>query len=987
MVLSTFAACDITSKIIHVTQDCSISGNVRVSKIFGDPTYIIALLENAYVTFEQIQKITRAHVIFEKNSTMHFLKNGVINQMSRVTMHDKSSIVAQGVFQLGSDVTGYGRISFKAYELRISVLAKVRVINAPDFANPGTPPPYNTNSQGVKAGGCHTGYFGGELSGVEATELLDQTLKGSYLYGNVIYPIDQGSNGAQDSRYPGTFGRGGGAVTIEATNVLDLQGSIDVSGESPNSATQGGGGGSGGSILIKTYQLTGFLPGKLKAAGGNNGRDASSNISGSGGRIALHCYEDLTTEDYMDEAKSATPPTYFDVKSTQNTQGTVWVNCGRHMNTLYLPSTIESGSFVTGAVIDASYFNDVIIRSIISNSIVVIFRLEDNTKPLLVREVKAGWAASSVFLQLAGPGGDFVYGAVPMITNNCYSYTLKSGCTFSTKKYARLDRMALLALRNTNAVHLPVSMELLGGVLISDARLERVKHLTCVSACVTILSIESQLSLDSLYVDGMSVFQIKHTGPPDSSLKINVGSVVSSSLFQIAAKRVEMTYQNAIFAWSSRIECFYMVSETYNSSTGGSMVGKVQGTTIIPSSLSTDYEKPTTPGRAVVTLNVPFASAGSALKIRSDVLYAFGYISVSPRSFTDFDFKSLTSTSSGGSIWVEVQELHVTGDSRFTANGADNSQPGPSLAAGSAGRIAVHVLGTPPKPRASLLLPIYEVNGAFDPNFPCKSAYGTVFLNGDGVKRMLLVGHTTAAACDAATVIGINSDFSVNTLGVLGSTPVEVVALDGVPHEFKVVDVMEGKIRSVWPAVLDLATGEQFGFTKSTWLTNMQALAAQLASESAASNADLTNLVSSISSTATATATDQLNSDETMARLLLCKFIGTLCESSQCDANSSVFMSTGQTSIDIKTYVINKSVYNNGNLEQLLDAFRRNIADSAGVPLNSIQSKLVSQEDGLIQIQIEIRINASSFSRSERVNMEIGLADLSSIYCTGFIST
>jgi predicted enzyme related to lactoylglutathione lyase len=100
-------------------------------------------------------------------------------------------------------------------------------------------------------------------------------------YGSSNAPADPGSGGGGPvSGEPG--GHGGGAVWIEATSGVTINGTISADGQGKS---DNGGGGSGGSIYIRcrTFAATN---GALRAEGGRNiGGGAAS--SGGGGRIAV----------------------------------------------------------------------------------------------------------------------------------------------------------------------------------------------------------------------------------------------------------------------------------------------------------------------------------------------------------------------------------------------------------------------------------------------------------------------------------------------------------------------------------------------------------------------------------------------------------------------------------------------------------------------------------------------------------------------------
>ena len=105
------------------------------------------------------------------------------------------------------------------------------------------------------------------------------SVSGGPVYGTAAAPVELGSGGG----YGG--GAGGGAIRLEITNQLRLDGVISANG-STTVATYGGGG-SGGSVYVRTRLLDG--KGRLQADGGAG--NSSFSGGGGGGRIAAY-YEE-----------------------------------------------------------------------------------------------------------------------------------------------------------------------------------------------------------------------------------------------------------------------------------------------------------------------------------------------------------------------------------------------------------------------------------------------------------------------------------------------------------------------------------------------------------------------------------------------------------------------------------------------------------------------------------------------------------------------
>ena len=149
-------------------------------------------------------------------------------------------------------------------------------------------------------GGCYGGFAGSGYIGFENSGQMMMP------YGDAEDPRDPGSAGSAavlgDAAYCG--GNGGGAVLIEATGAVTLNGQIVADGTNGSGNKQGAasGGGSGGGVSIRCTTISGT--GSFSARGGNKAAGAGGN--GSGGRIAVHY--DLT-----EQAKLSRPGFTFDV--------------------------------------------------------------------------------------------------------------------------------------------------------------------------------------------------------------------------------------------------------------------------------------------------------------------------------------------------------------------------------------------------------------------------------------------------------------------------------------------------------------------------------------------------------------------------------------------------------------------------------------------------------------------------------------------------
>lgn len=117
--------------------------------------------------------------------------------------------------------------------------------------------------------GAGTGNNGGSYGGVGGGS--DESLA----YGSVFDPYHLGSGGGG-----ATGGAGGGFVSFSIGTSLHIDGYVDAYGAD---ATYNGGGGSGGTIIIKAFNMSGL--GFLDVSGGDG---SGTGFGGSGGRIAVH---------------------------------------------------------------------------------------------------------------------------------------------------------------------------------------------------------------------------------------------------------------------------------------------------------------------------------------------------------------------------------------------------------------------------------------------------------------------------------------------------------------------------------------------------------------------------------------------------------------------------------------------------------------------------------------------------------------------------
>ncbi|MDP6584271.1 MAG: hypothetical protein QF535_06420, partial [Anaerolineales bacterium] len=123
-------------------------------------------------------------------------------------------------------------------------------------------------------------------------------------YGSIIRPVTIGSGGGNDF----TEGQGGGAILLNISDTLTVDGLI-----SSNASTEGSGGaGSGGSVYIIVDKLVGT--GTISADGGRT--SASNQGSGGGGRVAIYYTTNSFTGNISASAGKATTNNYYGAAGT-----------------------------------------------------------------------------------------------------------------------------------------------------------------------------------------------------------------------------------------------------------------------------------------------------------------------------------------------------------------------------------------------------------------------------------------------------------------------------------------------------------------------------------------------------------------------------------------------------------------------------------------------------------------------------------------------
>jgi len=229
---------------------------------------------------------------------------------------------------INGTLTHFSNTNTKTYYIELS-LTNLTIntggeINANGKGYTGGEGPGQGSDSGYAGGGAGYGGNGGDSS---------NGISGGSSYGSLTTPTDLGSGGGNAQPYDGPGGSGGGAIYLNVSETLTINGSITANGNNGgahegNSAAAGGG--SGGSIYIITETLTGS--GTITANGGNGGDTSNRDGGGgAGGRIAIY-------------------------RKTDNFTGTITANGGwggqyGENGTIYIDvAYLSSGNFISSSI-------------------------------------------------------------------------------------------------------------------------------------------------------------------------------------------------------------------------------------------------------------------------------------------------------------------------------------------------------------------------------------------------------------------------------------------------------------------------------------------------------------------------------------------------------------------------------------------------------------------------------------------------------------
>ena len=257
---------------------------------------------------------------------------------------DTVTVMSNGTMALPAAFTG-SQMSNRVWVIcRDFTLSKGGTIqaDAKGFTTANGPGRGTSGGVGYSGGGGGYGGRGGDGSGGA----------GGNPYGSTNAPIAPGSGGGNNANAPSNVGGpGGGAVRIEASGVVTIDGTVTANGGAGVSANYSAGGGSGGAIYVNCATLLGSANGIIRASGGSAGTGVNATGGcGGGGRIAVWIkVPDTMREQYLAGNTNRvfleiTPPaTYLGAPPTAD-YGTYGRVTGVEAGTVYFFTAMPQGS-------------------------------------------------------------------------------------------------------------------------------------------------------------------------------------------------------------------------------------------------------------------------------------------------------------------------------------------------------------------------------------------------------------------------------------------------------------------------------------------------------------------------------------------------------------------------------------------------------------------------------------------------------------------
>ena len=179
----------------------------------------------------------------------------------------------------------------------------------------------STNARSYGPGRAPNAQVGASHGGIGGLSSGAGSFRASAPYGSVSEPILPGSSGSKiaNGNYVGRAYSGGGAIRIDATGIVTVDGTIAADGEdSESNDYRYSGAGAGGSVLITASRIRSTGVGRISACGGTRGG------FGGGGRIALHYDPAATTAEDI-ATLTVTTAAGGRNKDTAAQPGSVWL--------------------------------------------------------------------------------------------------------------------------------------------------------------------------------------------------------------------------------------------------------------------------------------------------------------------------------------------------------------------------------------------------------------------------------------------------------------------------------------------------------------------------------------------------------------------------------------------------------------------------------------------------------------------------------------
>ncbi len=258
-------------------QDLMLYGNAVT--IEGIHTFENVSLWDGATLAANGSEFNASDLTIDGGSTFELAGGSVLNATGTITVSGSSTLLGQGSHVDGTvddEWVGEG-VTIHAVDITVEAGSTITA-DAQGYLG-------GSNSAGVGPGAADGGNAGATYAGVGGDGNWGDP--NTTTYGDEFEPTDLGSGGGgYDGLGSGTGGSGGGALRLDVTGTLTLDGEITADGESVSTG-RGEGGGSGGSLYVTTSVLAGS--GAFSADGGSS--LTSRGGGGGGGRVVIY-YDD-----------------------------------------------------------------------------------------------------------------------------------------------------------------------------------------------------------------------------------------------------------------------------------------------------------------------------------------------------------------------------------------------------------------------------------------------------------------------------------------------------------------------------------------------------------------------------------------------------------------------------------------------------------------------------------------------------------------------